>query len=473
MKKLNKSYFPFQTKHPVKVIQFGEGNFMRAFVDWQIQQMNNQNIFNGHVSIVQPINQGLGNLLKEQDYLYTVILEGLLEGEVIESKEIITVIDSVINPYETYDEYLNLANIDTAEFIISNTTEAGIQYLETDNLNDQPQQSFPGKLTALLYKRFQLKKPGFTIIPCELIDRNGDKLKEIVLTYAKNWNLGSNFIEWINTENTFCCSLVDRIVPGYPREIASCLNKKYGYIDNVMVKAEPFHLWVIEGPESLKDRLPLQQAGLNVILTSDMTPYRERKVHLLNGPHTAMVPLALLANIETVEEVMKDIDFRLFIDNLFSNELIPMLSLPKDELNLYTEQIKERFLNPFVNHKLTAISLNSISKFKSRLLPVLLNYQKNKGTLPPYMTVSLASLILLYRGDQFTPTDDEIVLKIFEKSWSKPESVVYNILSSTQLWGIDLTTIPELTMTIEKTLQKLMNEGPRNIIKTINIKGEI
>lgn len=471
MEKLSRKTIETNKEQPVKIIQFGEGNFMRGFVDWQIQEMNKQQLFKGNVAVVQPIDQGLGDMLKEQDYLYTVILEGLLNKEIINTSEVISVIDTVINPYKEWTNYLALAENDTIEFIVSNTTEAGIQYNPADQLSDHPQQSYPGKLTALLYRRFELGKKGFTIIPCELIDRNGEKLKEIVLTYAQDWKLGDAFIDWLENENIFCCSLVDRIVPGYPRDSAAELNEKHGYEDNLMVKAEPFMLWVIEGPQSLKDTLPLEKAGLNVIVTDDMTPYRERKVHLLNGPHTAMVPLALLEDIETVEEVMKDQDFRYFVDHLFADELIPMLSLPEDELTAYAEQIKERFLNPFVHHQLTSIALNSVSKYKARLLPVLLDYQKNRNELPPYMTAALAALILTYRGEKIAPQDDAAIVTRFEKAWQTPESIVETVLSDDVLWGQDLTTVPGLSTQVQHYITQLETIGSRNLIQQLN-KGE-
>ncbi|MBL1230207.1 tagaturonate reductase [Enterococcus sp. BWB1-3] len=468
MEQLSAAILKKELPLPVKVIQFGEGNFMRAFVDWQLQQMNKQNLFNGRATIVQPIAQGLGAMLKEQDSLYTVILEGLMNGEIINEAEIISSVESVINPYEDWIKYLALAENDAAEFIISNTTEAGIQYNPNDTLDNGPQQSFPAKLTALLYRRFQLNKSGFTIIPCELIDRNGERLKEIVLTYAEEWQLGDDFIQWLETENTFCCSLVDRIVPGYPRDTAQELNEKHGYIDNLMVKAEPFLLWVIEGPEKLKETLPLEKAGLNVVVTNDMTPYRERKVHLLNGPHTAMVPLAMLAELDTVESVMKDSDFRTFIDNLFTDELIPVLSLPEEELIAYSEQIKERFLNPFANHQLSAISLNSISKFQARLLPVFLQYAKKKQMLPPYMTATLASLLLSYRGDKITPQDDTEVIAAIQTAWNTPETAVSTILSNKSLWGQDLTSVPELISQVEQDCTFIERQGTRALIQQLN-----
>ena len=348
---------------------------------------------------------------------------------------------------------------------------SGIAYHEGDQLTDTPPQSYPAKLTAFLYKRWELKKPGFTIIPCELIDRNGDKLKEIVLRYANDWQLPTEFKTWIDTENVFCCSLVDRIVPGYPRDNAEEFWDKMGYQDPLMVKAEPFLLWVIEGPQSLKESLPLAKAGLNVIVTDDMTPYRERKVHLLNGPHTAMVSLALLADIQTVEEVMKDADFRPFVDDLFSKELIPMVDLPQKELESYAEQIKERFLNPFANHQLTSILLNSVSKFSARLLPILTKFEAEKQTVPAHIAAALAGLIVLYRGDKIKPTDDKEALDAFEQAWKNPTTVAQDILSNDSLWGMDLTTLPDLATTVQTDVTILLEKGARELVK--QLKGEI
>lgn len=463
MKKLTKELVQ-KNNAPTKILQFGEGNFMRGFVDWQIQQLNNQELYRGNVTIVQPLPMGLGEMLNNQDNLYTVILQGLLDGEIIDSSEVITVVDDVINPYQQWNHFLSLAENEDLEFIFSNTTEAGIQYLESDQLQDMPPESFPGKLTAFLYRRFAAGKVGLTIIPCELIDRNGEKLKEIILRYAHQWDLGAEFITWLDQENIFCCSLVDRIVPGYPRESASVFNERHGYEDQLMVKAEPFMLWVIEGPETVKEKLPLVEAGLNVVFTEDMTPYRERKVHLLNGPHTAMVPIARLAGLETVEDVMKDPLFSGYIDQLFATELIPMLALPESELIVYAEQIKERFLNPFANHKLEAISLNSISKFTTRLLPVFRRYADEKNQLPPLMSISLAALLLMYRNDQVTVHDDPVIVERFKSAWEQPTTAVATLLQDETLWGTDLSKINSLTATIESLIEKIEAADIRQVV---------
>lgn len=277
MKQLKKEAFKELTQYPSRVIQFGEGNFLRAFVDWQLQQLNNHQLFKGSATVIQPLSKGLKELLDEQNDYYTVILEGLLNGQVVNSHEIMTTIHEVINPYQDYQAYLALAEDDNYRFIFSNTTEAGIAFNEKDQNTEDAEKTYPAKLTQLLYRRFTLKKKGFIIIPCELIDKNGLVLKEYVLKYADLWQLGEAFKQWVLTENIFCGSLVDRIVPGYPKERASKLWEEFSYKDNAMIVAEPFLLWVIEGPKGVAAELPIDKIGLQVIFTDDQTPYRKGK----------------------------------------------------------------------------------------------------------------------------------------------------------------------------------------------------
>lgn len=465
--RLSRTTQPGLPQYPERMIQFGEGNFMRAFVDWQLQQMNQQGLFNGSAAVVVPIGQGIGGLMAEQDNLYTVLLNGIMHEQPVNSHEIITSVSRVINPYSDYEAYLALAENDELEFITSNTTEAGIAYQPEDRLEDAPPSSFPAKLTALLYRRFELGKKGFVIIPCELIDRNGEKLKEIVRQYAAAWNLGEAFLQWLDTENTFCCSLVDRIVPGYPRDKAAELEAELGYLDKLMVTAEPFLFWVIEGPAWLSERLPLAKAGLNVVVTDDMTLYRERKVHLLNGPHTAMVPLAMMAGLETVEDVMNDETFYRFVRSLLDEELIPVLDLPQEELLSYADAVLERFKNPFIRHELASISLNSISKFKTRLLPVLLRYQQERGQLPPLITLAFAALLLSYRGGRVKRQDSAEVLAVFDQAWNQPSTFTASILGEVSLWGQDLTQVPGLAEAVDARLHQLQSSDSRAALQQL------
>lgn len=458
-------------KYPTKVIQFGEGGFLRAFIDWQIQQMNKAGLFEGGVAVVQPIEKGMTKLLDEQDDLYTVLLEGKLNGKKIQSHEIIEDINETVRPYEDYQAYLDLAKNDDTEFIFSNTTEAGIAFDENDRLTDRPQNSFPGKLTALLYERFKLGKKGFQIIPCELINHNGDTLKKIVLQYAELWQLGSDFVDWINNENNFYATLVDRIVPGYPRDRATELEQEFGYQDNLIVKAEPFLIFVIEGRRQLEELLPLKQAGLNVVVTDDMQPYRNRKVSLLNGPHTTMSPIARLAGIETVGEVMSDPDFYQFVNDEMYDEIIPTVALPQDELTNYAEGVKERFENPYVKHELSSIALNSISKFQARLLPTFKRYVAARQQLPKRITLALAAYLYIYSGQaDFEPQDTPEVMAEFQQL-VKTVDYVTAALADTTLWGEDLTKYAGLQALIEADLATIEADGARQAVQMINQRG--
>ncbi|MFT8648752.1 MAG: tagaturonate reductase, partial [Liquorilactobacillus nagelii] len=446
----------------------GEGNFLRAFIDWQIHQMNKQGLFKGGVKIVQPLAKGMTKNLDQQDDLYTVLLEGVLNGKKYQSHEVIESVNGTVRPYENYAEYLKLAEDDNIEVIFSNTTEAGIAFDENDKLSDQPQNSYPGKLTALLYHRFELGKKGFHIIPCELINHNGDQLKKIVLQYAELWKLGEKFVDWINNDNKFYSTLVDRIVPGYPRDRAADLEKEWGYLDQMMVKTEPFLIFVLEGSQAINDVLPLKEAGINFVVTDDMQPYRNRKVSILNGPHTTMSPIARLAGIETVGEVMKDKDFYKFVNDEMYQEIIPTVALPEKELADYAEGIKERFENPYVKHQLSSIALNSISKFTARLLPTLKRYVAKNQELPKRIVLALAAYLKIYRGQaDFEPSDTAEVLAAFKKI-AGDENYVHEALSNSDFWGEDLTQISGLEALVNKYLTEIDQKGTRAIVERIN-----
>ncbi|MDR0299476.1 MAG: tagaturonate reductase [Streptococcaceae bacterium] len=458
--------------NPIRVIQFGEGNFLRAFIEWQIQQMNKVGLFNGSVAIVQPLEKGMADLLDEQEDNYTVVLEGLLKGQKIQEDEIMTVVAKTVNPFVDYEAFLNLANIETAKFIFSNTTEAGIAWDETDRFENRPAKSYPGKLVQLLYRRFQNGLSGFQIIPCELIEHNGDELKKVVLKLIKFWNLGSEFSSWVENENDFYSTLVDRIVPGFPRDTKEEVFSRIGYEDNLLVKAEAFLLFVIEGDKKLEEILPLAKAGLHVIVTEDMQPYRERKVRLLNAPHTTMTPLALLAGIRTVGEVMKDADFSQFILDEMKDEISPMINLPEADLATYRAAIKERFENPFVNHELSSIALNSISKCEYRLLPTILQNIERTGKVPARITLGFAAWLMIYGPYQtaIVVNDTPEVMEALEEL-KKSSDYVTEVLSHSEFWGTDLTKYPELVTAIKKDIEELEIKGSRTLVQEIN-KGQ-
>jgi len=481
-------------KYPEKVLQFGEGNFMRGFVDWMINTMNSKGLFNGSAAVVQPIKSGLVDKINEQGGVYTLILRGVQNGKIINSKEVITSISRGIDLYAHYEEYMKMAESNELRFIISNTTEAGISYNSEDRLFDEPPVSYPGKLTALLYRRFKTfggdMEKGLVIIPCELIDRNGDNLRRIVLQLAQEWELGEAFVKWVKGANYFLNTLVDRIVTGYPKEEIQSLEEELGYKDNLFDTGEIFHLWVIEGDSKLAKELPLEEAGLNVIWTDNMKPYRDRKVRILNGAHTMTVLAAYLYGLETVKECLDDKLINTYMKKGIFDEIIPTLDLKEEELARFAHDVLERFSNPFIKHYLLSISLNSVSKFKARVLPSLQEYILRKGKLPEILTFSLASLIAFYRGNEIKENclmgkrgaedyricDDMNILEAFQGYWSKfkgtkaeIDSIVSGVLSRTGWWGSDLNEIAGLPEKVSEQLFSITAHGMETALKRVVI----
>lgn len=416
-----------------KVIQFGEGGFLRGFVDYFLYKLNEKEVFEGKVVIVQPIEKGMCDMLSAQNCEYNLYLRGIDNGEVVNERTHIDVISRCVNPYTQNDEYMKLAENPDFRFIISNTTEAGIEYLGTEKLDDKPAKSYPAKLTQLLYKRYQLGLPGFIIIPCELIDNNAGFLKEYILKYAQLWQLPEEFTKWINEECDFCNSLVDRIVTGYPRDEAEELWKEIGYQDNCLDTAEIFHLWVIEGHH--EDELPFNKAGYNIVWTDDVKPYKKRKVRILNGGHTSMVLGAYLYGLTTVGECLKDETVSAFLKKCLFEEIVPTLGNTETDIN-FAKAVLERFSNPFIKHMLLSIALNSVSKFQVRVLPTILEYKEKFGAYPPALTFSMAALISFYRTDN--ANDGEEIMK-FMKTASVEE-----IMKREDYWGGDISDMTEM-----------------------------
>lgn len=477
--KLNRSNLNIE-RAPERIIQFGEGNFLRAFADWMIQEMNDKADFNSSVVVVQPIDKGMVDMLNDQDGLYTLVSKGLKNGEAVKESQLIKSISRGINPYTQYDEYLKLAENPEMRFIISNTTEAGIAFNENDTLDMQPATSFPGKLTALLHHRYKTfngdSDKGFIILPCELIDRNGDKLKKCVNQYCDLWNLEDGFRNWVNDANIFTNTLVDRIVPGYNPETAKEVCETEGYEDKLVVEGEQFHLWVIEGPQSIKNEFPTEKAGLNVLVTDDVTPYRTRKVRILNGPHTVMTPVAYLSGIEYVGDAMDHPVMGQFIHQAMYNDIIPALSMPTDELEAFAKEIADRFRNPFVKHALLSISLNSVSKFKARVLDTIKEYQDKKGDLPTTLVVSLAAMMAFYRGElngtKYALKDEDYIISFFNTNWKKfynkeisEKQFTEAFLSDTMIWGSDLTQIAGLAELTATYLERILKDGMLEVVK--------
>ncbi|UII75373.1 tagaturonate reductase [Flagellimonas sp. HMM57] len=474
MKTLNRQTVSAHS-YPKRILQYGEGNFLRAFADWVIHKMNNKVDFDSGITVIQPIEQGLIHMLNDQDGLYTLYLNGIKNGKAISEHAVIDCIQEGIDPYKDHTTYLKNAENPDLRFIISNTTEAGISYDKEDTLEDAPQKSFPGKLTAFLYKRFlhfeSASDKGLIIIPCELIDKNGENLKKIILKYAQEWNLDPNFTNWINEDTIFCNTLVDRIVPGYPRDKMNAITKELGYQDNLVVEGEQFHLWVIEGPDTVKEEFPADECGLNVVFTDNIEPYRTRKVRILNGGHTSLVPVGYLYGIDKVRESTEDEVVGKFLKETIFEEICPTLDLPKPELDQFANDVLDRFKNPYLEHALMSISLNSISKYKTRVLPSVLEYIRRRNALPKRLLFSLASLIVFYRGKRNEETiqlkDNPDVLAFFKELWAQAKehdldtitSAIHKVLSQKEFWGVDLTALEGFTELVSKYAHTIINDG--------------
>ncbi len=415
--------FKSPVNRPERVIQFGEGGFLRGFVDWILQAVNDKSDFNGNVVVVQPIEKGMCDMLSAQDCLYTHVIRGV-EGV---EKQIVDVISRCVKPYEDFAAYLKLAENPDFRFIVSNTTESGITFNASDLSTDTPPASFPAKVTLLLKKRFDLGLNGFIFLPCELIDKNGATLKKIILQYADLWNYGEDFKAWVEKDNIFCNTLVDRINTGYPKDEQLDL----GYEDNLVNTSEYFHLWVIEGPQSILKEIPFDKVNLNIIVTDCLDMYRTRKVRILNGAHTSLVPFALLEEFDTVKSCIDNEKTLTHIKKCVYDEIIPTLDLPKEELISYADSVIERFANPYIKHFLSSIALNSVSKFKVRVLPSILEYIKRYQKMPETLIFAFAKLIEFYKTDMVNDAPD---VAAFMKNSSTKE-----ILANTALWDEDLS----------------------------------
>lgn len=491
-KALNKWTAP-KSVAPERIIQFGEGNFLRAFVDWIIWNMNAKTNFNGSVVVVQPIDKGMVEWLNGQDCLYHVNLQGRLNGEPVNSLERIDVISRALNPYSQNAAFMALAEQPDIRFIISNTTEAGITFDPTCKFTDAPASAYPGKLVQLLYRRYKTfngcPSKGLILMPCELIFLNGHHLKECIYQYIELWkeDLGADyegFKEWFTKYNYVCATLVDRIVPGFPRKDIAAIQEKVGYNDNLVVQAEIFHLWVIEKPENmtieqLREEFPAEKAGLHVLIAESEKPYHERKVTLLNGPHTVLSPVAYLSGINIVRDACNDPVIGQYIHKVQFEELMETLNLPMDELRQFASDVLERFNNPYVDHQVTSIMLNSFPKFETRDLPGLKTYLERKGELPKGLVLGLAAIITYYKGGTRTdgapiqPNDAQEIMDLLSQLWATGDlrKVAEGVLGATDIiWKEskqDLNTIPGLTDMVEGFLRSIQEKGMVETVKSI------
>ena len=468
---------------PEKVLQFGEGNFLRAFVDYWFDLANEKADWNGKCVLVQPIAPGLAKMINEQEGLYTLYLRGSENGQKVDDKRVISSVSRCLNPYEKegFDQMMEVAASDDLEIIVSNTTEAGIAYDPACKLEDEPASSFPGKLTQVLYHRYKAGKKGIIMLACELIDNNGKELLKCVNQYIEQWGLEDGFKKYVNEDCTFCGSLVDRIVPGRirdPKEVAE-LEEKHGYADPLLDVGEVFGVWVIEGDTKLNDILPFRKAGLedHVFVTPDMSPYKKRKVRILNGAHTGFVLGAYLAGFDIVRDCMHDATVLGYMNKMLSEEVVPILPLDQEDCKKFAAAVQDRFNNPFVNHELMSISLNSTSKWRARNMPSFLEYVGKNGKLPTCLTMSFAAYIAFYsndvqeltdkglvckraKGNEYTVSDDRWVLEFYnEHKNDDVPTLVHAVMTNEQMWGQDLTKVPGFEEATVKNLTNIRENG--------------
>lgn len=433
------------------ILQFGTGNFLRGFVDCFVDALNRQGLYDGKVVIVSPTDSKAVETINAQGGRYHLILRGMENGAAVSKTTKITCVSRAVNPYRDFDAFLALAENPDLRFVVSNTTEAGIRYDDTCRFDDRPAASFPGKLMQFLYRRYQLRLGGLVILACELIDDNGKALEDCVLRYAAQWNLGDGFVAWLQKENRFCGTLVDRIVTGFPKEEAEKIFAALGCRDLLLDTAEPYHLWVIEG--DYEHELPLQKGGCNVIWTDDVAPYKKRKVRVLNGSHTSLVFPSLLCGVETVGESLGDAQLNEFLHTCLFGYILPVLG-DTEENRAFAAAVLERFANPYIRHLWKSIALNSVSKYTARVLPTVLDYQKQHGALPKPPVFSLACLIQYYKEND--PTDDAAAIDFIRAHG------VFDILANTDLWGADLR---DMTMLVEESLRQIAQHGIREAIR--------
>lgn len=443
---------------PERVLQFGDGNFLRAFVDHFIDRMNETAGFDGKVVVVQPAAPKLNPKLNQQDGLYTLLLRGREGGQPVSYRRVISCVSRCLNANEQWDALLECAENPQLRFLVSNTTEAGIVFDPDCKKDDAPPKSFPGKLTLFLYRRYRLGLAGFVILPCELIHKNGAALKQCILQYADLWGLEPEFCTWLEKENTFCNTLVDRIVTGYPREEADALCQQWGYEDQMIDTAEVFGAWIIEGPDSLSEELPFAAAGLPVTMVKDCALYEQRKVRILNGAHTSMVLGAYLCGQNIVRGCMEDETIRGFMNKTIYEEIIPTLDLPASQLTDFAAAVAQRFNNPYIDHSLLAIALNSTAKWKTRVMPSLLEYVKRRESLPRCLTFSFAAYVAFYHnakergdgcligyrgGEPYQVKDDDWVMDFYySHKDDDPLELFHAVVNNHSMWGDALSSLP-------------------------------
>lgn len=484
MKKLNRNTAGVGTAPPARILQFGGGNFLRGFAGWIVDVYNEKSADPMGVLVVKPTARGDYQPWREQDGLYHVLTKGIRAGELIDEKHLVKCVGEIIHPYHNWEGFLQSAENRDLRFILSNTTETGIRFSSDDQLDDQPPAEFPAKLTRWLFHRYQHftgdPTMGCVLIPTELLVDNGEKLKAAILQYVEAWKLDAGFKTWLEDANTFCNTLVDRIIPGVGKEEIAGAWEQVSFEDEMVTQGEPYHFWGIEAPAAIREEWPLDKIGLNIIYTDDLTPYRASKVRILNGAHTAMVPVGYLYGLTTVRETVEHPVMGAFVKKVIFAEILPTLDMDEERLKRFASDVLDRFKNPFIHHQLISIALNSVSKFKTRLLPSLLEYVRRKETPPPRIVLALAALIRFYQGTYkgaTIPLKDEAWATTFlSEAWAKNDGstadtagLVEKVLQWEEAWGKDLSTVPGLSEMLTNYLLQMEEEGIDTIVKRIGV----
>jgi tagaturonate reductase len=456
---------------PVRVLQFGGGNFLRGFADWIFDQYNDRAAAPLGVLVVKPTARGDYQDWRAQEGLYHVLTQGIRAGKEVDEVRLIRCVSRIVHPYREWEAYLATAEIPTLRYIVSNTTESGLETSAADTFATTPPHTFPAKLTQWLYRRFTHFKgaaaAGCVLLPTELLADNGPALRAGVLHYADQWGLEAAFATWIRTANHFCSTLVDRIVPGIAPERRAEVWERLGYTDYRVTAGEPYYFWAIEALPVVREELPLDRAGLHVVYTDDLAPYRTRKVRILNGAHTAMVPVGLLAGVTTVREVVTHGVLGRFVRRVIDAEILPTLDGPAEELRAFADDVLDRFRNPFSGHRLESIALNSVAKFRARLLPTLLAYPQRRPGWPAGIVLALAALLRFYRGDPELPVNDvDWVTEFLAGQWQRCDGsepalaqLARNVLAWEAAWGQDLSQRPGLAEQLTAVLLRIECQG--------------
>jgi tagaturonate reductase len=468
--------------YPERVLQVGEGNFLRGFVDWLLHRLNVEGLFQGRVVVAAPRPTGARNVarLNAQDGLYTVWLRGYLEGRLVDEREVVTSVSRAIDPHADWAAFLACAEQRAIEVVVSNTTEAGLRYEAEPCPTSAAPATFPAKLTAYLHRRFRVfagdPAAGLTVIPCELVDDNGQVLRDLVLRHARAWSLGEAFAEWVQTANHFCNTLVDRIVTGFPTDLGEAERvAALGYEDRLLTVGEPFHLWAVEADARLKALWPFERIGLNVRYTDDVTPYRVRKVRILNGAHTSLAPVAMACGLATVREAVEDADVGPFLRRLVDDELVPAAAAElgdRAEAEAFAAATLERFRNPFIRHELRAIQQHALAKAKVRLVPALLRHAQAHGDAPPWLSLAWAFLLLgfLPGAAGEAAENDPHAQRALRDAWRAEaqaglHDAVAGMLALQDVWGVDLNALPGFTQRVAAAVQSIREHGPRPALR--------